>query len=70
MIDALNELTPGQRHKIEDNLYNLKLSKSLAKIHTEVPINTSDLLNDMKFGTDLAEILNICKEHELYVSGK
>ncbi|AVL78239.1 MULTISPECIES: 5'-3' exonuclease H3TH domain-containing protein [Staphylococcus] len=70
VIDALNELTPGQRHKIEDNLYNLKLSKSLAKIHTEVPINTSDLLNDMKFGTDLAEILNICKEHELYVSGK
>ncbi|MDT3983079.1 5'-3' exonuclease, partial [Staphylococcus ureilyticus] len=42
VIDALNELTPGQRHKIEDNLYNLKLSKSLAKIHTEVPINTSD----------------------------
>ncbi len=70
VIDALNELTPGQRHKIEDNLYNLKLSKSLAKIHTEVPINTSDLLNDMKFGTDLAEILNICKEHELSVSGK
>ena len=68
VIDALNELTPGQRHKIEDNLYNLKLSKSLAKIHTEVPINTSDLLNDMKFGTELAEILNICKEHELYVS--
>ncbi|PTG41604.1 flap endonuclease, partial [Staphylococcus cohnii] len=67
VIDALNELTPGQRHKIEDNLYNLKLSKSLAKIHTEVPINTSDLLNDMKFGTELAEILNICKEHELYV---
>src|SRR5699024_10658375 len=70
VIDALNELTPGESNKIEDNLNNLKLYKSLAKIHTEVPINTSDLLDDMKFGTDLAEILNICKEHELYVSGK
>lgn len=70
VLDALNELTPGQQKKIEANMQNLKLSKSLAKIHTEVPLNTHELLQDMKFGTDIAKILNVCNEHELYVSRK
>ena len=47
---------------------NLKLSKSLAEIHTQVPLNASSLLNDMKFATDITKILNICNEHELFVS--
>ncbi|SUM33080.1 5'-3' exonuclease [Staphylococcus gallinarum] len=49
---------------------NLKLSKSLAEIHTQVPLNASSLLNDMKFATDITKILNICNEHELFVSRK
>ncbi|WP_432724486.1 5'-3' exonuclease [Staphylococcus equorum] len=70
VVDAIDELTPGQQNKINNDLQNLKVSKSLAKIHTEVPLDTSTLLQDMKFGTDITKILNICNEHELYVSGK
>ncbi|PTE74868.1 5'-3' exonuclease, partial [Staphylococcus gallinarum] len=51
VIHALDELTPGQRKKIETDMDNLKLSKSLAEIHTQVPLNASSLLNDMKFAT-------------------
>lgn len=67
---ALEQLTPGQRNKIETDMDNLKLSKTLAKIHTEVPLNTNDLLDDMAFGTEITKVLNICNEHELYISGK
>ncbi|WP_436952117.1 5'-3' exonuclease [Staphylococcus shinii] len=70
VIDALDQLTPGQRNKIETDINNLKLSKTLAKIHTQVPLNTNELLDDMAFGTELSKVLNICNEHELYVSGK
>lgn len=70
VLNALDQLTPGQRTKIEANIDNLKLSKTLAEIHTKVPLNTVDLLDKMQFGTELIKILNICKEHELYVSGK
>ncbi|WP_202808840.1 5'-3' exonuclease [Staphylococcus equorum] len=70
VVDAIDELTPGQQNKINNDMQNLKVSKSLAKIHTEVPLNTTTLLQDMKFGTDITKILNICNEHELYVSGK
>ncbi|MCD8898953.1 5'-3' exonuclease [Staphylococcus gallinarum] len=70
VIHALDELTPGQRKKIETDMDNLKLSKSLAEIHTQVPLNASSLLNDMKFATDITKILIICNEHELFVSRK
>ncbi|ALM57066.1 5'-3' exonuclease [Staphylococcus equorum] len=70
VVDAIDELTPGQQNKINNDMQNLKVSKSLAKIHTEVPLDTTALLQDMKFGTDITKILNICNEHELYVSGK
>ncbi|PTI41851.1 flap endonuclease [Staphylococcus xylosus] len=70
VIASLEQLTPGQRNKIETDMDNLKLSKTLAKIHTEVPLNTNDLLDDMAFGTEITKVLNICNEHELYVSGK
>lgn len=70
VIHALDELTPGQRKKIENDMDNLKLSKSLAEIHTQVPLNASSILNDMKFATDITKILNICNEHELFVSRK
>lgn len=53
VVDAINELTPGQQNKINNDMQNLKVSKSLAKIHTEVPLDTTTLLQDMKFGTDI-----------------
>ncbi|SCT05153.1 5'-3' exonuclease [Staphylococcus caeli] len=70
VLESLEQLTPGQRTKIEANIDNLKLSKTLAEIHTEVPLNTGDLLTSMQFGTELSKILTICQEHELYVSRK
>ncbi|MEP9851945.1 5'-3' exonuclease H3TH domain-containing protein [Staphylococcus aureus] len=70
VINAIDELTPGQQKKIQNDIENLKVSKSLAKIYTEVPLDTTTLLQDMKFGTDITKILNICNDHELYVSGK
>ncbi|WP_436861663.1 5'-3' exonuclease [Staphylococcus caeli] len=70
VLEKLDQLTPGQRTKIEANVDNLKLSKTLAEIHTEVPLNTDELLESMHFGTELSKILSICQEHELYVSGK
>lgn len=70
VLNSLDQLTPGQRTKIEANIDNLKLSKTLAEIHTKVPLNTNELLDKMRFGTELTKILNICNEHELYVSGK
>lgn len=70
VVSAIDELTPGQQKKIRNDIENLKISKSLAKIHTEVPLDTTTLLQDMKFGTDITKILNICNDHELYVSGK
>ncbi|MCG7339641.1 5'-3' exonuclease [Staphylococcus sp. ACRSN] len=70
VIAALDQLTPGQRNKIEADMDNLKLSKTLAEIHTEVPLNANELLPEMKFATDITKILNICNEHELFVSRK
>lgn len=70
VIAALDQLTPGQRNKIEADMDNLKLSKTLAEIHTEVPLNANELLPEMKFATDIKKILNICNEHELFVSRK
>ena len=70
VINAIDQLTVGQRNKIENDMDNLKISKSLAAIHTEVPLNLQQLLTDMQFGTTLTNALNICQQHELHVSQK
>lgn len=70
VINALDQLTAGQRNKIENDMDNLKISKSLAAIHTEVPLNLQQLLIDMQFGTTLTNALNICQQNELHVSQK
>jgi len=70
VINAIDQLTVGQRNKIENDMDNLKISKSLAAIHTEVPLNLQQLLTDMQFGTTLTNALNICHQHELHVSQK
>src|SRR5699024_1937523 len=46
VINAIDELTPGQQKKIQNDIENLKVSKSLAKIYTEVPLDTTTLLQD------------------------
>ncbi|WP_085060006.1 5'-3' exonuclease [Staphylococcus haemolyticus] len=66
----IEQLTPGQRKKIEADKYNLTLSKKLAEIFTDVPLNSMEIYRDMAYAHSLNHILSICNEHELYVSGK
>ncbi|WP_088006503.1 5'-3' exonuclease [Indiicoccus explosivorum] len=40
VLSSLHELKPGQRKKIEEQLDMLKLSKDLAEIRTDVPLET------------------------------
>ena len=41
VLNALEQLKPGQRQKISDNVDMLRLSLQLARINTKVPIETS-----------------------------
>lgn len=70
VVENLEDLSAGQRNKINDNLEELYLSKRLAEIHTEVPVDSKSLFEQMSFATTLNHILSICSEHELHVSGK
>ncbi|WRN83684.1 5'-3' exonuclease [Staphylococcus aureus] len=70
VVENIDALSAGQRNKINDNLDELYLSKRLAEIHTQVPIDSEALFEKMSFATTLNHILSICNEHELHVSGK
>ncbi|MBL7573209.1 5'-3' exonuclease [Staphylococcus saccharolyticus] len=70
VIENISTLTSLQQKKINNNIHNLHLSKSLAEIYTQVPIETEQLFKDMEYAHTLNDILSICNEHELYVSGK
>ena len=70
VVENIDALSAGQRNKINDNLDELYLSKRLAEIHTQVPIDSESLFEKMSFATTLNHILSICNEHELHVSGK
>ncbi|MBO1197847.1 5'-3' exonuclease [Staphylococcus simiae] len=70
VIEHINDLTAGQQKKINDNIDNLHLSKRLAEIYTDVPLDSDALFEDMTYAHSLNDILSICNEHELYVSGK
>lgn len=70
VLSNIDQLTPAQRKKIEADKDNLTLSKRLAEIYTEVPLNSVDIYRDMAYAHSLNQILSICNEHELYVSGK
>lgn len=70
VLSNIEQLTPGQRKKIEADKYNLTLSKKLAEIFTDVPLNSMEIYRDMSYAHSLNHILSICNEHELYVSGK
>lgn len=70
VLSNIDQLTPAQRKKIEADKDNLTLSKRLAEIYTEVPLNCVEIFRDMAYAHSLNQILSICNEHELYVSGK
>lgn len=70
VLEHLDQLTPAQQKKINNDKENLILSKQLAEIYTEVPIDTEELYNEMTYAHSLNHILLICNEHELYISGK
>ncbi|PNZ27169.1 putative 5'-3' exonuclease [Staphylococcus petrasii] len=70
VLQHIDELTPGQQKKIKNDEANLLLSKQLAEIHTEVPLDITSLYEEMEYAHSLNHILSICNEHELYVSGK
>ena len=70
VLENLDQLTPAQQKKINNDKENLILSKRLAEIYTEVPIDTDKLYNEMTYAHSLNHILSICNEHELYISGK
>lgn len=70
VITHLDDLTAGQQKKINENVDNLHLSKQLAEIYTDVPIDSQQLFEEMSYAHSLNDILSICNEHELFVSGK
>ncbi|WP_368915923.1 5'-3' exonuclease [Staphylococcus haemolyticus] len=70
VLSNIDQLTPAQRKIIEADKDNLTLSKRLAEIYTEVPLNSVEIYRDMAYAHSLNQILSICNEHELYVSGK
>ena len=69
VIESLDQLTPGQQKKIEQDMAALKMSKTLATIHTEVPIDTTHLLEHLVYNDDISHALDVCEYHELKVSG-
>ncbi len=68
VVENIDALSAGQRNKINDNLDELYLSKRLAEIHTQVPIHSEALFENVICRA--THILSICNEHELHVSGK
>ncbi|EKU47481.1 5'-3' exonuclease [Staphylococcus massiliensis] len=68
VLDNIDQLTKGQQTKINTNVDALKLSKSLAQIHTDVPLDHESLIENMRYRLNLPLILNVCDEHELRVS--
>ncbi|MGX0847237.1 5'-3' exonuclease [Staphylococcus auricularis] len=70
VVAHLDELTPAQQKKIQADYDNLILSKQLARIYTEVPLETNNLKEQMAYQAELSHILSVCNEKELYVSAK
>lgn len=70
VLSNISKLTQGQQTKINSHIDDLKLSKQLAEIYTNVPLDTESLFDKMTYANTLQNILSICNEHELFVSGK
>ena len=61
VLSNISKLTQGQQTKINSHIDDLKLSKQL---------DTESLFDKMTYANTLQNILSICNEHELFVSGK
>ncbi|MFO3689237.1 5'-3' exonuclease [Staphylococcus felis] len=70
VLEHLNELTASQQLKIKNNIESLKVSQSLAKIHSHVPLEFEDIYNKMAYRIDKHSILQTCHDYELHVSRK
>jgi len=63
LLKSLSELTKGQKTKIENDLDMLHLSRKLAEINCQAPLEC--LLDDSLLFIDEEKALSIIKEHEL-----
>ena len=70
VIQHIEDLTPAQQKKIISHMDDLKLSKQLAEIHTEVPLDIESLFNQMQYQVDYINAIQVCDEHDLKVSSK
>ncbi|UXU53997.1 5'-3' exonuclease [Staphylococcus agnetis] len=68
VLENMHHLTPGQQKKIQTHLDDLKLSKRLARIEDNVPINFKDLEQYLLYEHNIMHALRICEAHELRVS--
>lgn len=62
VLAAVDELKPGQRQKISDNVDMLQLSLQLARINTQVPIDTT--LEELMLPMWTNDTLNLLHQHE------
>lgn len=70
VLENLSELTPGQQKKISSHIEDLKLSKQLARIEVNVPLDYDELEQHTRYHHDIEKALQICAAHELKVSYK
>lgn len=68
VLQHLNELTPSQQRKIDDDLESLKRSHQLAMIDCDIPLNYTDIQSNMNYTHDLNHVFNVCDEYELDIS--
>ncbi|BCB04467.1 5'-3' exonuclease [Bacillus sp. KH172YL63] len=65
ILENLNQLTPSQRKKIEEDLEMLHVSRKLAEIHCEVPLTVS--IEEARWSHVSQDTLSIVDELELKV---
>ncbi|AQQ52676.1 5'-3' exonuclease [Planococcus lenghuensis] len=63
VLEAIDDLKPGQRKKIEDQLDMLHLSKELAEIRRDIPLDVQ--LADLLMPTYSAELVSILEQRGL-----
>ncbi|UWF55775.1 5'-3' exonuclease [Staphylococcus hyicus] len=68
VLENMHTLSPGQQKKIHTHLDDLKLSKQLARIEDNIPLNFESLEQLMTYEHNLMHALQVCETHELRVS--
>ncbi|TDM31814.1 5'-3' exonuclease [Macrococcoides canis] len=65
VLISIDKLPKGQQNKIAISIDALKISRRLAEIHTEVPINLENIKERMLYVADFDFIRSICEKYEL-----